>query len=152
MSTMKKFMKYFILFILFFVFTNIMVKAFLKVSFTDMYGYNVRVENAFIEISEAKVSNRNGYINGMIKNTSNEKIENKYLKVSLISKNDLVIGEKYIYIDKLEIGQVRKFEVKFDYDNVKTFNMEIVDSKPEEVPLFELIKTNANDLIHNNIK
>lgn len=152
MSTMKKFMKYFILFILFFVFSNIMIKAFLKVSFIDMYGYNVRVENAFIEISEAKASNRNGYINGKIKNTSSEKIENKYLKVSLISKNDLVIGEKYIYIDKLEVGQVRNFEVKFEYDNVKTFNIEIVDSKPEEVPLIELIKTNANDLIHNNIK
>lgn len=152
MSRMKTFILYLLLVVLFFVFSNVMIKAFLKVSFTNMRDYQINVDGAHIEITEAKASNRNGYIYGKIKNTSENVIENKYLKVSIISKNNLVIGEKYIVVDKLESEQVRKFEVKFDYDNAKTFKIELVDTKPEEVPFIELIKMNANDLINNNIK
>lgn len=152
MSRLKTFFMYFLIVVLFFIFSNVMIKAFLRVSFYDMKGYEIKVENAFVDITEAKASNRNGYINGTIKNTSEEAIENKYLKVTVISKNNLEIGEKYIYIDKIQPEQIRKFEVKFDYDNVKTFKIEMTDTKPEEVPFFELVKTNANDLINNNVK
>lgn len=152
MSRLKTFFMYFLIVVLFFIFSNVMIKAFLRVSFYDMKSYDIKVENAFVDITEAKASNRNGYINGTIKNTSKEAIQDKYLKVTLISKNKLDIGEKYIYIDKLEPEQIKKFEVRFDYDNVKTFKIEMTDTKPEEVPLIELIKINANDLISNNIK
>lgn len=152
MSRLKTFFMYFLIVVLFFIFSNVMIKAFLRVSFYDMKSYDIKVENAFVDITEAKASNRNGYINGTIKNTSKEAIQDKYLKVTLISKNKLDIGEKYIYIDKLEPEQIKKFEVRFDYDNVKTFKIEMTDTKPEEVPLIELIKINANDLISNNIQ
>ncbi|MBR1654437.1 MAG: FxLYD domain-containing protein [Clostridia bacterium] len=150
MSRMKTFFKYLLLVVVFFAFSNLMIKAFLKTSYSDMHGYDINVEDAFVDVTEAKASNRNGYINGTIKNTTESVIENKYLKVSMISKNDIVIGDKYILIDKIEPEQIRKFEVKFDYDNVKTFKMEMVDNKPEEESFLELIKTNANDLVNNN--
>ena len=127
-----------------------MIKAFLQTSYSDMHGYDINVEGVFVDVTEAKASNRNGYINGTVKNISDAIIENKYLKVSMISKNDIVIGEKYILVDKIEPEQVRKFEVKFDYDNVKTFKVEMVDNKPEEESFLELIKTNTDDLINNN--
>lgn len=152
MSRLKTFFMYFLIVLLFFIFSNVMIKAFLRVSFYDMKSYDIKVENAFVDITEAKASNRNGYIKGTIKNTSNDIIQDKYLKVTLISKNNLDIGEKYIHIDKLEPEQIKKFEITFDYDNVKTFKIEMTDTKPEEVPLIELIKINANDLISNSIK
>ncbi len=150
MSRMKTFFMYLLLVVVFFAFSNLMIKAFLKTSYSDMHGYDINVEGIFVDVTEAKASNRNGYINGTVKNISDAIIENKYLKVSMISKNDIVIGEKYILVDKIEPEQVRKFEVKFDYDNVKTFKVEMVDNKPEEESFLELIKTNTDDLINNN--
>lgn len=147
MDRMKTFLKYLLIVVLFFIFSNIMIKAFLKVSFTDMHGYEVNVTGAYVDIKEARTSKRNGYIKGIVKNNTDTTIENKYLKFSMISQNDIVIGEKYVLIEKMDPEQLKDFEVKFDYDNVKTFKVEMVESKPEEVPFTELIKTNAQDLI-----
>lgn len=146
MSRMKTFLKYVILLLLFYVFSNIMINAFLKVSYTNVSDYDINVSEAFVDVTEAKVSNRNGYINGIIKNNTDNVIENKYLKFSMLSKNGNVLGEKYVKIDKIEVNQLRNFEVKFDYDNVKTFKIEMTDTKPEDIDFMELVKTNVNDL------
>lgn len=151
MSRMKTFLKYVILLLLFYVFSNIMINAFLKVSYTNVSDYDINVSEAFVDVTEAKVSNRNGYINGIIKNNTDNVIENKYLKFSMLSKNGNVLGEKYVKIDKIEVNQLRNFEVKFDYDNVKTFKIEMTDTKPEDIDFMELVKTNVNDLISNDL-
>ena len=151
MDKMKKFFVYFLVFIAFFVFSNLMIKAFLKVSYSDMHGYeiNVNSDQLFVDVSEAKSSKRNGYINGIVKNNGDSVVENRYLKVTMLSKRKISMGEKYIKIDKTEPKELRKFEIKFDYDNVKTFKIELVDSKPEgkEENFVELVKNNAKDLI-----
>lgn len=148
MKRMKTFLMYLILLIAFYVFSNLMINAFLKVSYYDMHNYEINVDNLFVDVSEAKASRRNGHIYGIIKNNGYITIENKYLKVSLLSKNGVTMGEKYIKIDKIEPEQLRKFELNFDEDNVKTFKIEMVDTKPEEEDFSELIKTNAKDLIN----
>lgn len=145
MDTMKKFFKYFLLVVLFYVFSTMMIHAFLKVSYSDITDYKIDFEQPYIDITEAKASNRDGHIYGMIKNNTSEKLENKYLKFSMLSKNGIVLGEKYVEIDKIEIEQVRKFEVKFDYDNVKSFKVELTDTKPEDIDFIELVKNNIND-------
>ena len=115
MSRMKTFFTYFILFVAFFVFSNIMINAFLKVSYSDVSNYDIDVEELFVDVTEARVSQRDGYIYGIVKNNKENTIENKYLKVSMIDKYENVLGEKYVQIDKLEPEQLKKFEVKFSY-------------------------------------
>lgn len=152
MKRMKTFFKYFLIVVLFYVFSNIMINAFFKISYKDMHGYQIDVNPIFVDVTEAKATKRNGYINGIVKNNTETTVENKYLKVSMLSKNNNVLGEKYIKIDKIEPKQLRKFEVKFDYDDVKTFKIELTDTKPEEVDFIELIKNNAKDLVSETIK
>ena len=139
MDKMKSFLMYFLILVVFYIFSNIMINAFLKVSYSDMNGYeiNVNSEQLFVDVTEAKSSKRNGYVNGIIKNNSEEKVENKYLKITLLSKRNVTMGEKYVKIDIIEPKQLRKFEVKFDNDNVKTFKIELVDTKPEEEDFVE---------------
>ena len=146
MSRMKTFLKYLMIVIAFYVFSNIMINAFLKVSYVDMHDYEINVDQVFIDVSEAKTSKKNGYIKGIVKNNTDVIVENKYLKFSMLSKNGNVLGEKYIRIDKIEPEQLRKFELKFEYDNVKSFKIEMTDTKPEEQDFIELIKSNAKDL------
>lgn len=151
MDKMKSFLMYFLILVVFYIFSNIMINAFLKVSYSDMNGYeiNVNSEQLFVDVTEAKSSKRNGYVNGIIKNNSEEKVENKYLKITLLSKRNVTMGEKYVKIDIIEPKQLRKFEVKFDNDNVKTFKIELVDTKPEEEDFVELVKNNVKDLVNN---
>ena len=152
MDRMKTFFKYIILIALFYVFSNGMINAFLKVSYKDIKDYEIDVQQIYVDVTEAKASKRNGYINGIIKNNSDVVIQNKYLKFSMLSKNGKVLGEKYIKIDSIEPEQLRKFEVKFDFDSVKTFKIELTDTKPEDIDFLELVKTNAKDLVSNTIK
>lgn len=147
MSRMKTFLIYLLLVIAFYVFSNVMINAFLKVSYTDVRNYEIDVEELFVDVTEAKVSRRDGYIYGVIKNNRKIIIENKYLKVSMLNENGNVLGEKYVEIDKIEPEQLRKFEVRFDYENVKNFKIELTDTKPEDIKLWELIKINASDWV-----
>ena len=151
MDRMKTFFKYFMIFVLIYVFSNLMIKAFLKVSFSEMTDYQIKTEPLFVDVTEAEVSNRNGHIYGIVKNTTESVVENKYLKFSMLSKNGNILGEKYIKIDKIEPNELKKYEVDFDYDNVKTFRIDITDEKPEEVDFIELIKNNVNDYVNGNV-
>lgn len=152
MDRMKTFFKYFLIVVLFYIFSNLMINAFFKISYKDIRDYKIEVNDLFVDVSEAKATSRNGYIKGIVKNKNENAIENKYLKISFLSKNKNVLGEKYIKIDKIESQQLRNFEVKFDYDNVKSFKIEMTDTKPEEVDFIELIKNNAQDLVNETIK
>lgn len=151
MDRMKTFLKYLLMVVAFFVFSNLVINGLLKVSYTDIRNYEINVSQAFVDVTEAKASQRNGYVNGIVKNNTDKVIENKYLKFSMLSKNGNTLGEKYVKIEKLEPGELRKYEVKYDYDNVKTFKIEMVDTKPEEVDFFELVKNNVKDLMPKKV-
>lgn len=145
MDRMKTFFKYFLILVFIYVFSNIMINAFLKVSFSELTNYDINTQPLFVDVIKAEASNRNGYINGIVKNNTESVIENKYLKFSMLSKHGKTLGEKYIKIDKIEANQLLKYEVEFDFDNVKSFKVEITDSKPEDINFMDLIKTNIND-------
>ena len=150
MDRMNTFFKYFLIVVLFYVFSNLMINAFFKVSYKEIKG-DINVIDVYVDVNEAKATTRNGYIKGIVKNNTENVIENKYLKVTFLSKNKNSLGEKYIKIDKIESQQLRNFEVKFDYDNVKSYKIELTDTKPEEGDFLELVKTNAQDLVSNTL-
>ena len=147
MSRMKTFFIYLILIIAFYIFSNLMINAFLKVSYKEILNYQIDVEELFVDVTDAQVSKRDGHIYGIVKNNKNEVVENKYLKVSMINKDGNVLGEKYVKIDKIEPEQLRKFEIDFKYKNVETFKIELTDTKPEDINFLELVKSNANDWV-----
>lgn len=152
MDRMKTFFKYILALILLFVFSNLIINALLKNSYTKIKDYSIDVTGLYVDVTEAKVSNWNGNIKGIVKNNTDENVENKYLKISMMSKRERMIGEKYIKIEKLEPGQLRNFEVDFDYDNVKTFKIELTDTMPEGISFIELVKENAKDIGKDIIK
>ena len=146
MKRMKTFFKYILALVLLFVFSNLIINGLLRTSFTKIKDYDIDVNEIYVDVTEAKASSWNGNIKGIVKNTSDKTVENKYLKVSMLSKNKRILGEKYIKIDKLEVDELKKFELSFDYDNVKSFKIELTDTMPEDVSFIELIKENAKDI------
>lgn len=152
MDKMKKFFKLFLAFALLFVFSNLVISALLKNSYTKIKDYNIDVTGLYVDVTEAKASNWNGNVKGVVKNNTEEVVENKYLKFNFMSKKDRLIGEKYVKIDRIEPGQLRNFEVDFDYDNIKTFKIELTDTMPEGVSFIELVKDNVKDLTREMVK
>ncbi len=146
MNRMKTFFKYILALVLLFVFSNLIINGLLRTSYTKIKDYDIDVSEIYVDVTEAKASSWNGNIKGIVKNTSDKDVENKYLRISMLSKNKRILGEKYIKIDKLEVDQLKKFEVSFDYDNVKSFKIELTDTMPEGVSFIELIKENAKDI------
>lgn len=148
MDRIKTFLKYILILVIFYIFSTVLINAFLKVSYTELKNYSINTEPLFVDVTDAKASNRDGHIYGIVKNNSDSVIENKYLKFSMLSKNENVLGTKYVKINKIEVNQLYKYEVEFDYDKVKSFKVELTDDIPEKVDLIELIKTNARDYIN----
>lgn len=148
MDRMKTFFKYILVLVLFFVFSNLIINALLKNSYTDIKNsdINIDVDGIYVGVDEAKVSGWNGNVKGIVKNNSNQVIENKYIKFSMLSKKGHVLGEKYVKIEKLEVDEIKNYEVDFDYDNVKGLKIELTDTMPEGVSFFELIKQNVKDI------
>lgn len=147
MDQMKKFFKYFILVLLLYILGNVLINALLKASYTKIEKYEINTSPLYVDITDAQASQRDGTITGIVKNNSDKIIENKYLKVDMLSKNNNVLGTKYIRIEKIEINQLKNFEVKFDYDNVKSFKIELTDTMPEDVDFIDLVKENVNHYV-----
>ena len=140
MSRMKTFGTYLILFLLFYIFVSFMSYGFIKSTLSDMSGYQINVESPKVIIEEAKSSRVSGYIKGTIQNDINETFNNKYLKFDLVSQSGNVITSKYVDISDLEPGEQKEFNVKFNAENIETFNISISDTNSiaETSPEFKI--------------
>ena len=143
MERMKTFFKYFLVIVLLIVFSNFVTNSLLKTSYKKIKKYEINVTDLYVDVDEAKATARNGYIKGIVKNNTDNVVSNKYLRFTLLSRYGNILGEKYVKIDKIEKDELKRYDVKFDYDNVKSFRIEMVDTMPEGISYFELIKENV---------
>lgn len=135
MSRMKLFRTWLILFILFYLFVDFICFASIKLTYKNLNSYEILVDNPKIEIIEAKGTYANGYIKGSLTNTTNNLIENKFIKVELFSDRNVNLGTEYIKIEKLDLAKTMDFEVKYSYTDVSNYKIDIVDEmpNPEEI-------------------
>lgn len=152
MERMKTFFKYFLVIVLLIVFSNFVTNSLLKTSYKKIKKYEINVTDLYVDVDEAKATARNGYIKGIVKNNTDNVVSNKYLRFTLLSRYGNILGEKYVKIDKIEKDELKRYDVKFDYDNVKSFRIEMVDTMPEGISYFELIKENVKDYGNKIIK
>lgn len=126
MARMKTFLIYLLLIIAFFIFSQIMI----YISINTTYQYkSVELKTTIpIEI-EVQATSINGFAKGNIKNNKEENIENKYLEIKCYSKHDVLMGTKYIKIDKIQAKEEKQFEVRFNYNKVDKVVIDIIDTK-----------------------
>ncbi len=130
MARLKRFLMYGSWVLGFFIFSQIMI----YIAINTTYKYkNVEVTTAIITQAEVKATSINGIAKCKIKNNTQQAIENKYVKVECYSKNDVLMGTKYIKIDKIETNEEKEFEVKFNYNKVNKAKIDIIDEIPKDV-------------------
>ena len=139
MSRMKTFRKYLIWFLLFYAFVSLMSYGFIRTTYVTMDSYNIDFDSPKVTIDDAKVTKVNGYIHGRVTNNTDTDLGNKYIKVDLISKTGNVITSRYIDISNLKKDEEREIKARFNAENIKEFNMTLVDK--EELKKFDIITT-----------
>lgn len=148
MGTMKKFFKYFLVFIVFFFastyFSNKLILSTYKPKKIDM-----DFETPAVEISEAKATSINGYIKGRITNNSGETLTGKYIKADFYSPRGINIGTRYIKLDDLNPGESANINERVKFNNIDSVKLSFIDQedKPNEKLLIEKLYDKISEKI-----
>ena len=130
MARMKTFFIYFILVVAFFLFSQVMI----YIAINTTYEYKDIEFKSYIPMQlEAQATSINGFVKGKIINETENQIENKYIKIECYSKHNVLMGTKYIKIDKLETKEEKEFEVRFNFNKVDKVVIDVIDDKEETI-------------------
>ena len=138
----KVFLCYLLLFITVFVFSDIMIYLYTKSLYQPMEKYEVNIEAPQVTINVAEASNVNGNVKGTIKNTTQEKITDKYIRFDFYTPREVNVGTKYLKIDGLEVNEEKQFEL-----GCKSFNGRrgrFTKSNPRRTRSYSSIWTSRN--------
>ena len=157
MSTMKKFLKYFLVFIAFFFLSGYASMKIMKSTYKDR-EFNLDFNSPKLEISEFKSTKMNGYINGKLYNNTDSKLTGKYLKADFFNARGNNVGTRYIEIGDLNPGESFDINEKFNIDNVENVKLSFIDQeeKPNEKlfieKVYEKLKLDRYRRLINNIR
>ena len=128
MARMKTFFIYFILVVVAFVVSQVLI----YVAINTTYNYkNVEIKTTQIKEAEVKATSINGYTK--FKFTDDNVDTKKYVKVECYTKNDILIGTKYIKVEQLQANDKNEFEIRFNYNRIDKAIIDVVDEIPENV-------------------
>lgn len=129
MARMKTFFIYFMLVVLMFIFSQVMI----YIALNTTYKYKeVEINTTMPMELTVEATSINGKANGKIVNNGEEVIENKYVKIDFYSKNNVLMGTKYIEIDKVNAKDEKEFEVHFNFNKVEKAIVSVIDEKELE--------------------
>ena len=127
MARMKTFFIYFLLVVLFFIYSQIMIYIGVRTTYKDK---DVEIETTIPMEAQVKATSVNGIANVKIKNTTDKDIEGKYIKLECYSKHDTLMGTKYTQINQIGKNEEKEFEIEFKYNEVEKAIITIVDEMP----------------------
>ena len=129
MSTVKKFAKYVIWIILFWILSDILIYYGLNSTYKDIENKGDNISN--VTVSEAEATKVNGRIIGKITNTEESNLNGKYLKINLYAESGNLLATEYVEVGNLRANEVKSFESYFKMQDVKSYGIAVVDQKEE---------------------
>lgn len=123
MARMKTFAIYLLIFIGLYVGSQLLINAYIKTSYYKIETYEINADEnePTVTIMSARASKDDGYVEGKISNGTNDKIQNKYMKVELYSESNVNLGQEYVEVGELNPKDIKDFRISFSCDNVKHF-------------------------------
>ena len=141
MKRMKTFFIYALLVVAVVISTDFLINLCLDTNYREIVNCKIEATSPAIEIKEAKTTNANGYVKGVITNNLENDIEKAYIKLDLYSKQGNDIGTEYLEIDNLKQNESKEFRIdyrKYNVDSIKinTAN-EIVSKNIKLMPFLQ---------------
>lgn len=128
MDRMKTFFKYTIWLILFFLFSNFIISVGLNSSYKNI---NRKDSTPQVEIIQAQATLVNGRMKGIIRNSSEDYLTGKYVRIDFYSTKDILLGKKYIEIETTQNNTTQDFNIYFELQDVTSYSISIVNDKEE---------------------
>ena len=126
MDRLKKYGKYVLLLIVFFIFSEFLINVSLNSSYHDIRR---RDETQQVEITEAQATLVNGKIKGTIRNSEEDYLTGKFVKIDFYSERDVLVGKKYIPIETTQNMTSQDFSIYFELEDVTSYEISIVDER-----------------------
>lgn len=123
MSTPQKIITWIAILVGVFILSDFLIYVGLNSTYKDITRED---NNSQIVVYQADATYVNGRIRGIIKNTSD--IKDKYLKIELYSKRDVLLGKSYIEIKDTD-SETQPFELLFRAKDVASYQIETVKEK-----------------------
>ena len=130
MSRLKTFAKYAIWIILFWILSDILIYYGVNSTYKEIKSKN-EIQSQ-ITIKNAEATKVNGRIKGTVTNNEENDLSGKYLKIDLYADSGNLLATEYEEIGKLRANEVKSFETYFKMQDVKAYEINIVDEKAEE--------------------
>lgn len=129
MARVKTFFIYFLIVVAFFLFSQIAI----YIAINTTYEYkNIELRTTIPMEVEVQATSVNGFAKGKISNQTEKEIQNQYIQIKCYSKHNVLMGTKYIEIDKVGAKEEKEFEVHFNFNRVEKAVIDIVDQKVME--------------------
>lgn len=147
MERIKTFGKYALIIIAFYIISNILISASIKSTYAPITGYDkIKQSGIKVEISDAKATFVNGYVEGKILNETEEVIENQYLRIDLYSKRKVCLGSKYVKIEDLSSNESQEFKMGFKVRDAEYYEFSLT-SEIKEVEEQQFISEEMGTLL-----
>lgn len=136
MSRMKTFFRYFLAIVIVYILVDIGSFYVLKSTYLTK-DYSVEESILDLQVTEAKATYLNGYVNGTVKNNTDVQVANKYLKIDIYSERGVLLGTKYVKLNDLNPGESSAFSSSFNYNQIDNMKISLVDGSelPEKETL-----------------
>ena len=129
MSTLKTFAKYAIWLILFWVLSDILIYYGINSTYKAISNKGENPKQ--VTINSAEATKVNGRIIGKVSNDEENDLSGKFLKIDLYAENGNLLATEYEEIGNLRANEVKSFETYFKMQDVKSYDINIVDKKEE---------------------
>lgn len=131
MSTMKRFAKYVIWLILFWILSDVLIKIGIDSTYKNIQQRGEIPSG--IEIVQMQATS----VNGRAKIKVNEvALSKKFVKIDLYSYTGVNLGTQYLEIGEVKENESKEIETYFKISEVKSYEIELVDEKGESTEGF----------------
>jgi len=126
MSTLKRFGKYILWIIGVYLLTNLLI----FIGFNSNYkNIELREEApSQITIDKAEATKDQGRVYGKVKNSSENNLNGKYIKITVYNSNNENIATEYLKIENLDNDMEKAFRSTFNANDAKSYEINIVDN------------------------
>lgn len=154
MDRMKTFGMYALGIIAFFFFSGIVSNVLISNSYEDIANVNIEQSQDGIQVTstEATTNRRQGYLKGEIRNTSNQDISSKYMRIRSYSSGGNLLQTKYIKLENLQSGETRNFSARFTVGEINSFDVDYVDEMPDDRTFLDKMFENVKNFIKSENK
>ena len=130
MDTMKKFAKYAIWLILFWILSDILIYYGINSTYKAILPKSEQISQISVENAEA--TKVNGRISGTVANNEENDLSGKYIKIDLYANSGNLLGTNYLSIGNLRTNETKNFETYFKIQDVKFYDVSIAVEAVEE--------------------